>query len=130
MKSNETNVTAHKLSFVSTILGVVAWVLGFFMYFALSWNRWLYVFFVLMSVALLVMDIKMAGISSRAEGHPMKRSVYGSAVCFGLQILFFGALVVLGPAALPWAGSLFFCVTALYLVCPVWAFSAAKQHGL
>lgn len=130
MKSNGTKFTAHKLSFVSTILGAVAWIVGFFTYFGFGQYRGLYVFFALVSIALLVMDIEMAGISSRAEGNPMKRSVYGSAVCFVLQLLFFGALALLGPAALPWAGSLFFCVTALYLICPVLVFSSAKKHGL
>lgn len=130
MKSNGTKINVRQLAFVSAILGAAAWIVGFFAYFGFSQYRGLYVFFALVSIVLLVMYIKMAGMSSKLEGNPMKRSVYGSAVCFVLQILFFGALAILGPAAVPWAGSLFFCVTALYLVCPILVFSAAKKHGL
>lgn len=130
MKSNGTKINVRQLAFVSAILGAVAWIVGFFTYFGFSQYRGQYIFFTLVSIVLLVMYLKMAGMSSKLEGNPMKRSVYGSAVCFVLQILFFGALALLGPAALPWAGSLFFCVTALYLVCPVLVFSAAKKHGL
>ena len=130
MKSNERKTSVRRWAILSGVLGGIAWVVGFFAFFAFSQYRGLYVFFALMSIALLVMYIKMAGVSSQTEGAPLKRTLYGSAVCAVLQILFFGALAILGPAAGPKAGSLFFCFTALYLVCPVLIHYGAKKHGL
>lgn len=130
MKSNGTEMSARKMAIIATAVGVVAWVVGFFTYFAFAQFRGLYVFFAVISAVLLAMHIKMANMSRQVEGDPLKKIVTVSIVCFALQLLFFGALAILGPAAVPWAGKVFFIITALYMLFPVFVYYAAKKHGL
>ncbi len=126
MKSNGTNMSACDMGKVATIIGALVWAAGLFSNFAFVPFRGLYLFFAVMSVVLLIMCVKIAGISRQAEGDPLKTIVTACILCFVLQILFFGALVVLGPEALPWAQRVFLTVVALYIL-PALVYYNAKK---
>lgn len=130
MKSNGTKTPARQMAFVGTFPGVLGWIVGFFAYFAFGQFRALHAFFAVLSIVMFVIYFKLLGMTNGTEGNPAKKSLYGSLVCYGLQILFFGAMAILGPAAIPGAGSFFFCFTAIYLICPVWVYSNVQKHGL
>ncbi|MBQ5583547.1 MAG: hypothetical protein IIU74_02275 [Ruminiclostridium sp.] len=129
MKSNGTKMGALQLAQIATILGAVTWAAGLFSNYAIIPFRGLYLFFAVMSVVQLVMSLKIAGISRETEGDPLKTSVTACIVCFVLQILFFGALVVLGPEALPWAKRVFLTAVALYIL-PALVYYAAKANKM
>ena len=129
MKSNGTKMGALQLAQIATILGAVVWAAGLFSNYAIIPFRGLYLFFAVMSVVQLVLSLKIAGISRETEGDPLKTSVTACIICFVLQILFFGALVVLGPEALPWAQRVFLTMVALYIV-PAFVYYAAKVNKL
>ena len=129
MKSNGTKMGALQLAQIATILGAVTWAAGLFSNYAIIPFRGLYVFFVVMSVVQLVLLVKISGISRETEGNPLKTSVTACIVCFVLQILFFGALVVLGPEALPWAKRVFLTAVALYIL-PALVYYAAKVNKM
>ena len=129
MKSNGTKMGALQLAQIATILGAVTWAAGLFSNYAIIPFRGLYLFFAVMSVVQLVLSLKIAGISRETEGDPLKTSVTACIVCFVLQILFFGALVVLGPEALPWAKRVFLTAVALYIL-PALVYYAAKANKM
>ena len=129
MKKNETKMSAFQLAKTATLIGAVVWVLGLFSNYAIIPFRGLYLFFVVMSVVQLVLVNKAGSISRQAEGDPLKKTVTISMACSALQIIFFGALVVLGPEALPWAKRVFLTVVALYIV-PAFVYYAAKVNKL
>ena len=120
---------AFQLAKIATLLGAVVWVLGLFSNYAVIPFRGLYLFFVVMSVVQLVLISKAGSISRQTEGNPLKKTVTISMVCSVLQILFFGALVALGPEALPWAKRVFLTVVALYIV-PAFVYYAAKTNKM
>ena len=129
MKKNESKMGALQLAQIATILGAVTWAVGLFSNYAIIPFRGLYLFFAVMSVVQLVLSLKIAGISRETEGDPLKTSVTACIICFVLQILFFGALVVLGPEALPWAKRVFLTAVALYIL-PALVYYAAKVNKM
>ncbi|MBR5533598.1 MAG: hypothetical protein IKU62_01970 [Ruminiclostridium sp.] len=129
MKSNGTNMSACKLASIATAVGAVMWVLGMFTNYAVIPFRGLYVFFLVVSVAMLLIQLKLSKISGEVEGNPLKSTVLACIVCFALQVLFFGALVVLGPEALPWAQRVFLTMVALYIL-PVLEYYVAKREKI
>ena len=129
MKSNGTNVNACKLASIATAIGAVMWVLGMFTNYAIIPFRGLYVFFLVVSVAMLLIQLKLSKISAEVEGNPLKSTVLACIACFALQILYFGALVVLGPETLPWASRVFLTATALYIL-PVLEYYVAKREKI
>ncbi|MBR5792929.1 MAG: hypothetical protein IKY34_07470 [Ruminiclostridium sp.] len=129
MKSNGTKMGALQLAQIATILGAVTWAAGLFSNYAIIPFRGLYLFFAVMSVVQLVMSLKIAGISRETEGDPLKTSVTACIICFVLQLIFFGALVVLGPEALPWAQRVFLTAVALYIL-PALVYYAAKVNKM
>ena len=129
MNENKTKMSAFQLAKTATFIGAIVWALGLFSNYAIIPFRGLYVFFVVMSVVQLVLSLKIAGISRETEGNPLKTSVTACIVCFVLQILFFGALVVLGPEALPWAKRVFLTAVALYIL-PALVYYAAKANKM
>lgn len=122
--------SARELTNIGTALGGVAWVLGFFTYFGLGQLRGIYIFFLLVTAVELVLFRKTRAVSQQAEGDPLKKGVTISLVCFVVQLVFFLALVAFGPANVPGASSLFFCFTAIYLLCPALVNSTAKRLGV
>ena len=129
MNENKTKMSAFQLAKTATFIGAIVWVLGLFSNYAIIPFRGLYVFFVVMSVVQLVLVNKAGSISRQTEGDPLKKTVTISMVCSVLQILFFGALVVLGPEALPWAKRVFLTMVALYIV-PAFVYYAAKVNKM
>ena len=129
MKSNGTKMGALQLAQIATILGAVTWAAGLFSNYAIIPFRGLYLFFAVMSVVQLVLSLKIAGISRETEGDPLKTSVTACIICFVLQLIFFGALVVLGPEALPWAKRVFLTAVALYIL-PALVYYAAKVNKM
>ena len=129
MNENKTKMSAFQLAKTATFIGAIVWVLGLFSNYAIIPFRGLYVFFVVMSVVQLVMVNKAGSISRQTEGDPLKKTVTISMLCSVLQLLFFGALVVLGPEALPWAQRVFLTMVALYIV-PAFVYYAAKVNKL
>ena len=129
MNENKTKMSAFQLAKTATFIGAIVWVLGLFSNYAIIPFRGLYLFFAVMSVVQLVMSLKIAGISRETEGNPLKTSVTACIVCFVLQLLFFGALVVLGPEALPWAKRVFLTAVALYIL-PALVYYAAKVNKM
>lgn len=129
MNENKTKMSAFQLAKTATFIGAIVWVLGLFSNYAIIPFRGLYLFFAVMSVVQLVLSLKIAGISRETEGDPLKTSVTACIVCFVLQILFFGALVVLGPEALPWAKRVFLTAVALYIL-PALVYYAAKANKM
>lgn len=128
MKKKTTS--ARQLTNTATILGGAAWVVGFFTYFGLGQMRGIYAFFLLITVVELLLFRKTQAVSQQAEGDPLKKGVQISLVCFVVQLVFFLALTILGPAKVPGASSLFFCFTAIYLLCPALVNSTAKRLGV
>ena len=129
MNENKTKMSAFQLAKTATFIGAIVWVLGLFSNYAIIPFRGLYVFFVVMSVVQLVLLVKISGISRETEGDPLKKTATISMLCSVLQLLFFGALVVLGPEALPWAQRVFLTMVALYIV-PAFVYYAAKVNKL
>ena len=129
MNENKTKMSAFQLAKTATFIGAIVWVLGLFSNYAIIPFRGLYVFFVVMSVVQLVLVNKAGSISRQTDGDPLKKTVMISMVCSVLQILFFGALVVLGPEALPWAKRVFLTMVALYIV-PAFVYYAAKVNKM
>ena len=129
MNENKTKMSAFQLAKTATFIGAIVWALGLFSNYAIIPFRGLYVFFVVMSVVQLVLLVKISGISRETEGDPLKKTATISMLCSVLQLLFFGALVVLGPEALPWAQRVFLTMVALYIV-PAFVYYAAKVNKL
>ena len=129
MKSNGTKMGALQLAQIATILGAVTWAAGLFSNYAIIPFRGLYVFFLVVSVAMLLIQLKLSKISAEVQGNPLKATVLACILCFALQILFFGALVVLGPEALPWAQRVFLTAVALYIL-PALVYYAAKVNKM
>ena len=130
MKSNGTKKSAYDMTKIATVLGAVIWVLSMFSNYAVVPFRGLYVFFAVLSVVMLVMHLKIAKISRETEGDPLKTMVTLAIVGFVLQLLFFGALVVFGPEAMPWAQRLFMTVAMLYVLFPALVYYNAKKYNV